>query len=94
MTALNMACSIAVKDSCKVDSLLGVLINHGEDVNAQDFFGNTPLHTASINNNQEVVGFLLRSGAKVGVKNNEGMTALHLAARACPESVVVALVDM
>lgn len=72
ITALNVACSIAVKDSCKVESLLGVWINHGVDVNAQDSFGNTLLHTASINNNQEVVEFLLRSGAKVGVKTIKG----------------------
>jgi len=41
--------------------------------------GNTPLHIACSENNQELVAFLLAKKAKVTARNSTGKTALHLA---------------
>lgn len=61
--------------------------------NLQDSFGNTALHLASAKNLKEVIYLLLRSGAKMGVKNNRGMTALHEAVTFCAVQVVDVLLD-
>lgn len=54
------------------------LVTHlGANVNAQDLQGNTPLHYLDITkiNNQKKLDFLLKKGADVTIKNNEGKVA-------------------
>src|SRR4030042_3697375 len=55
------------------------LINEGADVNAQDSFGMTPLHTAVIANRRDVVEVLLACRADINAKNHRGQTPLFWA---------------
>ena len=48
------------------------LISRGADVNKVTFAGNTPLHTASGREMDEMVQLLLAHGANVNIANLEG----------------------
>jgi len=50
----------------------------GEDVNARDGDGNTPLHMAAETVNPRAVRFLLEAGADLNVTNHRGATPLHI----------------
>lgn len=73
-------------------------------INLQDCNGNTALHLACAqntkaavvcrNDNKGVVQILLRMGAKVGVQNHSGMTALHKAAEANAVDAINVLVNI
>jgi ankyrin repeat protein len=57
------------------------LISAGAAADANDGYGNTPLHKAAIHGHIEVVKLLLREhSADVNRKNVDGYTPLHLAA--------------
>ena len=65
------------------------LIAGGADVNERDWWGQTPLHDAvRVRPNLatyrpiEIAGALVRAGADVGISDDSGRTALHLAASA------------
>jgi len=51
----------------------------GEDINARNEAGNTPLHYACERGYTEIVNLLLNSGADVNAQNNGGHTPLHWA---------------
>ena len=51
----------------------------GEDVNARDSDGNTPLHLAAETVNSSAVLFLLEASADLNAANNLGATPLHIA---------------
>ena len=60
-------------------------LEHGEDVNAKDGWGKTPLHNAASSNpNVEVVQYLVSQGADVNAKDEDGDTPLHKAASSNP----------
>ncbi|MDG2404000.1 MAG: ankyrin repeat domain-containing protein, partial [Paracoccaceae bacterium] len=64
------------------------LLAAGADVMARDEDGDTPLHIAVIEGNQEYMEVLLASGADVMAQNENGNTPLHLAAwRDRPENI-------
>jgi ankyrin repeat protein len=70
---------------CKEVALVSLLIHFGADVNATDLEGNTPLMEIlkgeNVNSNGErAVIVLIESGADVGVRNKQGLSARDIAA--------------
>ena len=57
------------------------LINAGEDVNAANAEGDTPLHYAASNGHKDILKILLQAGAAVNAANADGETPLHDAVR-------------
>ncbi|MEZ0325126.1 MAG: ankyrin repeat domain-containing protein [Fimbriimonas sp.] len=57
---------------------LKLLIDHGADVNAQNVWGDTPLHLAARNGDKAAVRFLLSNGADPFAKNAAGQRPLDL----------------
>ena len=56
-----------------------MLIEHGADVNAQDYRKSTPLHLASMRVHVELAQMLLERGADVNAQGDFNSTPLHLA---------------
>eukprot|EP00127_Corallochytrium_limacisporum_P006495 Clim_evm26s229 gene=Clim_evmTU26s229 len=69
-----------------------VLVN-GADVNAQDVSGNTPMHTACIEDNQQVTRSLLDANANARMTNRIGATCLHVAALNDSQKCVKLIID-
>ena len=61
---------------------LQLALASGLDMNARDFMGRTPLHWAASNGQLEQVSLLANNGARTGLADDNGHTALHLAALA------------
>ena len=61
-----------------VSAVISALIA-GEDINARNKAGNTPLHYACERGHTEIVNLLLNNGADVNARNNGGHTPLHWA---------------
>ncbi|HZV00750.1 MAG TPA: ankyrin repeat domain-containing protein [Planctomycetota bacterium] len=60
---------------------ISVLLELGADVNAVNYSMDTPLHAAAERKNAEHAAQLLARGAKVDVRNKDGLTPLGLALR-------------
>lgn len=56
------------------------LLKSGVDLDSRDEFGNGLVHLATGANNVEALALLIRAGADVHAKNNDGVTALFAAA--------------
>jgi ankyrin repeat protein len=83
-TALGLA-----KDTVMME----VLISAGADINHQDkSTGYTPLMNALNGSNTMVAGFLIRQGADINIKSNDGATALILAC-GCSEDIAKQLLE-
>ncbi len=54
------------------------LIERGVDVNARDYYGNTPLHYAARLKRLEPIDMLLAAGATIDPVNTDGLTPLRL----------------
>lgn len=76
-------------------NLLRIFLNLGVDVNQADAFGQTPLHLASMQNDQEFVNELLdcSTGIKLNELNDDGFSPLHLAVVNNKLSIVKSLID-
>lgn len=66
--------------------IAGMLVAAGAPIDAQNEFGETPLHTACNSHFLSpgilnVVKILISKGANCNIKNNEGQTPLHIAVR-------------
>ena len=62
---------------------LATLLNHGADIHATDWKGNTPLHYGVYGEDRlEIMNLLVEKGANVNASNNKGETILHFAAQA------------
>lgn len=58
---------------------VGVMIDHGADVNLIGDLGNTPLHQAAMAGKTDVVLKLLKHGANTSLQNEFAQTALEVA---------------
>ena len=65
----------------------------GEDVNARDNNGNTPLHLAAQAENPAAVTFLIQAGADVNARNNTEATPLHISVDNERAEVLTALLE-
>ncbi len=72
--------------------LIQKLIDLGADVNAHDYSGCTPLHTACSRNYYEIAQILIEHGADVNARDMIGDTPLHRASFASNLSLVKTLV--
>jgi hypothetical protein len=73
-TALHLAARTYNRIVCEI-------IEHKPDMNAQDWFGETPLHEASRNtdDSDQIIHTLVQHGANINAIDDEGNTALHRA---------------
>ncbi|KAK3279704.1 hypothetical protein CYMTET_12424, partial [Cymbomonas tetramitiformis] len=72
-TPLHMACCTGFVD------VVGVLLQHGAEVDLQNGLGKTPLHTATIWGHAKIVAMLAAAGADVNLEGPRKVTALHMA---------------
>mmetsp|Transcript_21620 Transcript_21620/g.71579 ORF Transcript_21620/g.71579 Transcript_21620/m.71579 type:complete len:88 (+) Transcript_21620:482-745(+) len=68
--------------------IVELLLSEGVDVNARDKEGNTALHLAMYEQQEESCVSLIRAGASTTIKNNEGETPLALAPDSFCEAVL------
>lgn len=75
-TALTFSCQLGYVDI----SVIKALIEKGANVNFQGENGNTCLMYALMNDDEELVKYLLtETNVNINLKNNDGQTALHIA---------------
>lgn len=77
--ALNMEVGDTLLHSASSVGMCQLLIEYGADIEATDNKGQRPLHYAAINNNPEVVKYLISQGANPCVSTFSGVTPLELA---------------
>ncbi len=65
----------------------------GEDIQAYDSDGDTPLHLAAEVENAEALRILLEAGADLSARNNAGATPLHMAATNESTEILTLLLD-
>ena len=70
--------TVCMKEIAKLANAVGKL---DELINFPENNGKYPLHVAASYGNDEMLDFLLKSGANVNVRNNEGLTPLDVACR-------------
>lgn len=80
------------RDDAADEELMEALVDHGADVNIQNFAGETALFIAAQRGFLAKVDYLLENGANVHVKNLDGASALHVAAAGGHEEVAASLV--
>lgn len=75
----NLALFLAVEGN-HMDAIR-LLVDHGIDINSEDYNGHTPLHRASVRKNPEMVTFLLALGADIWREDGRWLTPWDLAAK-------------
>ncbi|XP_078442158.1 protein kinase KEG [Wolffia australiana] len=79
-TALCMAAALKKEHEIEARELVQLLLKAGADPTAQDeLHYRTPLHTAAMVNDAELVKLLLDSGVDVNIANLQNTTPLHVA---------------
>lgn len=76
-SSLHYCCEFNRPD---IIELLASIAKKTLNVNAQDRYGWTPLHSATHQGNKNCVALLIKLGAKVNLVNSVGKSALHTAA--------------
>jgi len=72
---------------------VSLMIENGEDVYQEDYYGNTALDWAVRSGNPDMVKFLLESGADANYESSYGMTALMTAAEIGDPAIVKLLIE-
>ena len=80
-TALTAACGF-----CSSKEIVDLLLARRADIDLVNHYGRSPLMSAVINQNCEIVAHLLRRGAEFELHHKNGMTALTYAHKAIAES--------
>lgn len=80
-TALTAACGF-----CSSTEIVDLLLARRADIDLVNHYGRSPLMSAVINQNCEIVAHLLRRGAEFELHHKNGMTALDYAHKAIAES--------
>jgi len=62
------------------EGLMDALVDHGADVNLQNFVGETALYLSCVHGFVDKVEYLLENGANPNIETLDGATALHAAA--------------
>ena len=75
-------------------SIAKFLIRNGAEVNAQDPYGDTPLHWAATSNSPKIIKELVRAGAIINTKNRENCTPLHEAADCGSDNAIKTLIEL
>jgi ankyrin repeat protein len=79
------------------DSIIGLLIQRGADVNIQNQFGDTALHHIArrpcTGHSSHLTKLLLDNGANVQTRNHAGQTALNVAADRKNRTIHKMLID-
>ena len=70
--------SLATQEEEQLEAVK-ICVERGNDVNAANIFGDTPLHGASYRGANSVIGFLIRSGARLDARDSRGWTPLTIA---------------
>ena len=70
--------SLAVQEDEQLEAVK-LCVQLGNDVNAANVFGDTPLHGAAYRGANSMIEFLLRSGAKLDARDSRGWTPLTVA---------------
>jgi hypothetical protein len=75
------------------DSIVGLLLDSGAQVDATDQAGRTPLHWAIVHGQTAVARLLLERGAGVGAVDESGFNALHTAVTVGDKDMVKLLLE-
>ncbi|CAB4044492.1 ankyrin repeat, partial [Paramuricea clavata] len=90
VTALMLACTKLNSYLFVAEQVVSLLLEHGAEVNQQDFYGRTALHYAFENGlfsqKRQVVEILIQHNANIYLKDSSGLSAFDLAERAGHES--------
>uniref|UniRef100_A0ABD2XL04 Uncharacterized protein n=2 Tax=Trichogramma kaykai TaxID=54128 RepID=A0ABD2XL04_9HYME len=87
-TPLHVICQKSWTDRDMVNEFFNMceaLSERQVNVDAQDYFGNTPLHMAAYCRNDEAVKALLKLGANPNIVNSKGLTLLHVICHVGPD---------
>ena len=75
------------------DEVVRWLVERGEDINAEDRFGNRPLHCRVVGKEYRQIPLLLELGADVDAASHNGVTPLLRAASYCSLEAIDILLD-
>ena len=92
VTALMIACK-KLNNLFVAPQVVSLLLEHGAEVNQQDFYGRTALHHAfecidenGLFSRKQIVEILIQHNANIYLKDSSGLSAFDMAERAGHES--------
>ena len=90
VTALHVACERGI-----VAMVKELLLFEGIEINTKGYYHwNTPLHTACVSGEKDIVFALIEAGANVMEENDDNMTPLHIAVVERKLEIVKMILDM